>query len=56
MRAASQYSTEQVYTLLGVVGLAIFVVCVIVFAAVVTATVVRISPTREKKPEQAGPG
>ena len=52
MRAASGYSTERVHTFLGVVGLAIFVACVIVLAAAVTALVVRISPTREKNPQQ----
>jgi archaellin len=41
-------------TFLGVVGLVVFIACVIVLAAVVTATVVRISPTPNKKPEQTG--
>ena len=35
-------------TLLGIIGLAIFIVCVIALAAGVTAAVVRISPTRDK--------
>ncbi len=38
------------HTVLGVVGLAIFIVCVIALAAAVTATVVRISPTRSTSP------
>ena len=44
---------EQVHTLLGLVGLTIFVVCTIVLAAAVTAAVVRISPTRDKTGPQA---
>jgi hypothetical protein len=43
---------EQVHTLLGLVGLAIFVVVVIALAAAVTWLVVRISPTREKPEPQ----
>ncbi len=43
---------EAVHTILGVVGLAIFVVCVVVLAAAVTAAVVRISPTRDKPQQQ----
>jgi hypothetical protein len=39
-------------TFLGVVGLAIFVVCVIALAAAVTALVVRISPTQDKTSQQ----
>ncbi len=44
---------EQVHTLLGLVGLTIFIVVVIVLAAAVTALVVRISPTRDKPDTQA---
>ncbi len=44
---------EEVHTLLGLIGLAVFVVCVIVVAAGVTAAVVRISPTRDKA-QQSG--
>jgi predicted lysophospholipase L1 biosynthesis ABC-type transport system permease subunit len=44
---------EQVHTLLGLVGLAIFVILVIAIAAAVTALVVRISPTRDEHPKQA---
>jgi hypothetical protein len=35
-------------SLLGIVGLVIFIVCVIALSAGVTAAVVRISPTRDK--------
>jgi hypothetical protein len=42
-----------VHTLLGLVGVAVFVVCVIALAAAVTALVVRISPTREKSPQES---
>jgi hypothetical protein len=45
---------ERVNTLLGVIGLVIFIVCVIALAAGVTAAVVRISPTRDKA-KQAAP-
>ena len=44
---------ERVTTFLGVFGLLVFIVCVIVFAAGVTAAVVRISPTRDEA-KQAG--
>jgi hypothetical protein len=44
---------ERVTTILGVLGLLFFIACVIVLAAVVTAAVVRISPTRDKA-KQAG--
>jgi hypothetical protein len=39
---------EDVTTILGVLGLLVFIVCVIALAAGVTAAVVRISPTRDK--------
>jgi HAMP domain-containing protein len=39
---------ERMTTLLGVIGLIIFIACVIALAAGVTAAVVRISPTRDK--------
>jgi hypothetical protein len=39
---------EHVTTLLGVLGLLVFIALVIALAAVVTAAVVRISPTRDK--------
>jgi Mn2+/Fe2+ NRAMP family transporter len=45
------YSTSRVKTVLELIGLTIFVVCVIALAAAATAAVVRISPTRDK-PEQ----
>jgi hypothetical protein len=35
-------------TVLGLIGLLLFIACVIALAAGVTAAVVRISPTREK--------
>jgi hypothetical protein len=38
-----------VNTFLGLIGLVIFIVCVVALAAAVTAAVVRISPTRDKK-------
>jgi hypothetical protein len=43
----------EVNTVLGVLGLLVFIAVVIALAAVVTAAVVRISPTRDK-PKQAG--
>jgi hypothetical protein len=46
------YSTERVHTFLGVVGLLIFVACTIALAAVVTAAVVRVSPTRDDSSKQ----
>jgi hypothetical protein len=39
---------EVVTTFLGVLGLLVFIALVIALAAVVTAAVVRISPTRDK--------
>ena len=46
---------EVVSTFLGVLGLVVFIVCVIALAAGVTAAVVRISPTRDKaKQAEAG--
>jgi len=39
---------ERVTTLLGVLGLLVFIALVIALAAMVTAAVVRISPTRDK--------
>ena len=44
---------ERVTTLLGVLGLLVFIALVIALAAMVTAAVVRISPTRDKA-KQAG--
>ena len=44
---------ERVATILGVLGLLVFIAVVIALAAVVTAAVVRISPTRDKA-KQAG--
>ncbi|HZQ66611.1 MAG TPA: hypothetical protein VFA66_15450 [Gaiellaceae bacterium] len=41
------------HTFLGVIGLVIFIACVILLAAGVTAAVVRVSPTRDKKPQQS---
>jgi hypothetical protein len=43
----------EVNTVLGVLGLLVFIAVVIALAAVVTAAVVRISPTRDKA-KQAG--
>jgi hypothetical protein len=43
------YSRNAVDTFLGLLGLAAFVIVVIGAAALVTAAVVRISPTRTKK-------
>jgi hypothetical protein len=39
---------ESMSTVLGLIGLLVFIACVIALAAGVTAAVVRISPTREK--------
>ena len=49
MPSASIYSRRAMDTLLGLLGLAVFVILVIAAAALVTAAVVRISPTRTKK-------
>jgi hypothetical protein len=46
---------SRLNTVLGVLGLIVFIVCVIALAAGVTAAVVRISPTRDKA-KQAGSG
>jgi hypothetical protein len=43
-----------VHTVLGLVGLVVFIACVILLAAGVTAAVVRLSPTRDKNSEQPG--
>ena len=51
MHGAWGYCMERVDTFLGVIGLVLFIGCVIVLAAVVTAAVVRISPTRDKTPK-----
>jgi hypothetical protein len=40
-------------TFLGLIGLIIFIACIVALAAAVTAAVVRISPTRDKA-KQAG--
>ena len=53
MHGAWGYCTERVDTLLGVIGLLIFIGCVIALAAGVTAAVVRISPTRDKTSKTA---
>jgi hypothetical protein len=45
---------ERVATILGVLGLLVFIALVIALAAVVTAAVVRISPTRDKAKQTAG--
>ena len=45
---------ELVTTVLGVLGLLVFIALVIAPAAVVTAAVVRISPTRDKAKQAAG--
>jgi hypothetical protein len=42
---------ERVNTVFGIIGLVIFIVCVIALAAGVTAAVVRLSPTRDKTPK-----
>jgi hypothetical protein len=47
--AHGDYSRNAVDTFLGLLGLVAFVIVVIVAAALVTAAVVRISPTRTKK-------
>ena len=44
---------ERVTTLLGVLGLLVFIALVIALAAMVTAAVVRISPTRDKAKQAA---
>ena len=51
MHGACVYCMERVDTFLGGIGLLVFIVCVIVLAAGVTALVVRISPTRDKTPK-----
>ena len=39
---------EGMSAVLGIIGLAVFIVCVIAFAAGVTWTVVKLSPLRDK--------
>jgi hypothetical protein len=46
---APSYSREHVDTLLDLLGLLLFIALVIAAAALVTAAVVRLSPTRTKK-------
>jgi hypothetical protein len=46
---------EQVHTILGVLGLIIFLVLIVGLAAAVTALVVRISPTRDRPGTQKSP-
>jgi len=45
----SGYSREQVDTFLDMLGLIVFIIAVIALAAGVTALVVKISPTKDKK-------
>jgi flagellar biogenesis protein FliO len=40
-------------TVLGLIGLVVFIVCVIALAAAVTWVVVKFSPTREKAPQRS---
>jgi hypothetical protein len=40
-------------TVLGLIGMAVFIVCVIALAAAVTALVVKISPTKTKPDPKA---
>jgi hypothetical protein len=42
-------------TVLGLFGLAAFIVLVIALAAAVTWIVVKVSPQRDRKPEQSAP-
>ena len=51
---ATRLFYECVTTLLGVLGLLVFIALVIALAAMVTAAVVRISPTRDKAKQAAG--
>ena len=41
----------MVTTVLGLIGIAVFIVCVIALAAAVTWTVVRLTPSHNKKPQ-----
>ena len=46
------YSRSVVTTVLGLIGIAVFIVCVIALAAAVTWTVVRLTPShKQKQPE-----
>jgi hypothetical protein len=40
-------------TVLGLIGLVVFIICVIALAAGVTWVVVKLSPAREKAPQQS---
>jgi hypothetical protein len=40
-------------TVLGLIGLVVFIVCVIALAAGITWVVVKVSPTRENAPERS---
>jgi hypothetical protein len=46
MRAAPGYSRAEMDVVLGLLGLAVFIVCVILLAAATTWLVVRISPSK----------
>jgi len=53
MRGARGYPKARVKDVLGVIGILLFVVCVIVLAAAVTWIVVKVSPTRGATPDAA---
>jgi len=40
-------------TVLGLIGLVVFIVCVIALAAAITWVVVKFSPTRENNPQRS---
>jgi hypothetical protein len=40
-------------TVLGLIGLVVFIVCVIALAASITWVVVKLSPARENKPQRS---
>ena len=44
----------MVTTVLGLIGIAVFIVCVIALAAAVTWTVVRLTPSHKKQQPESG--
>jgi Mn2+/Fe2+ NRAMP family transporter len=48
------YSRSVVTTVLGLIGIAVFIVCVIALAAAVTWTVVRLTPSHKKQQPESG--
>jgi hypothetical protein len=53
MRGARGYPTLVVENVLGVLGIAVFIVCVVSLAMAVTWTVVKVSPSPGKKKQSS---